>query len=160
MSPTISTLLTCLLAAALAFGVSACSDAGDSTGSESPSDGAGTSADGTTPQSAAGAPTITAISADKTALAVGADGTVVLTLSFSDPDGDVELARVQVGRKGGNTEPPLTVAFNGLAGQTQGRALVQLQLNTHEAVDLEVEVWLVDAKRNESPRVTQEINIE
>jgi hypothetical protein len=84
---------------------------------------------------------------------VGAPSVVSGTLSFTDPDGDVDQAQIDVVQPDG-TMLSTTTEITGAAGTTEGSIVVQLQVIANEAGTYEATLVLIDAMGNESEPLT------
>jgi len=103
------------------------------------------------------APTLVDVTLDKTEIAVGALETVKITITYSDPDGDVVKVGEQLVAPSGTSQAPNTLDLAEAAGQKEGTHAFALQLAAPAAGEAQVSFWLVDAQGNESGKVTRTI---
>lgn len=80
---------------------------------------------------------------------VGMLSTVTGTLGFSDPDGDVEEARIELSDPAGTTTTVMTEIV-GVSGMTEGTVVLQLAVLAMETGEHEATLTLIDAEGNES----------
>jgi uncharacterized protein YgbK (DUF1537 family) len=103
------------------------------------------------------APTITDVTLDKTEITVGSLETIKITVAYADPDGDVAKVDNQLVPQGGTSQPPGSLDIHEAAGQKEGTQAFALQIAAPAAGNADVVFWLVDARGNESQKVTKTI---
>ena len=103
-------------------------------------------------------PTLVDVTLDKTEIAVGALETVKITISYSDPDGDVAKLGEQLVTPSGTSQAPNVLDLPEAAGQKEGTHALAFQIAAPAAGEAQVSFWLVDAQGNESEKVTRTIS--
>lgn len=93
------------------------------------------------------APTISALTSDKTTIAVGSQQNLTLGFQFTDPDGDVTTAHATITIDG---VPPASAktAIQGASGQTAGAGAMIVGIIAPKAGEITVKVELEDAAGN------------
>jgi hypothetical protein len=104
-------------------------------------------------------PTLEHVIFDRTEVAVGRIETLTVTLDYADADGDVARLGRQLKLAGATTKAPELLDMPEASGQKQGRQQLAFQLGVSQAGAVDVDFWLVDAKGNESAKVTTTITV-
>lgn len=95
------------------------------------------------------APSLESLTLSAEDATIGSTSTIQGMLTFTDADGDLESAEIDVTDPGGNTSS-VSTPITGVSGTREGTVVVQLSLVPPEAGTYEARVILHDAEGNAS----------
>jgi len=106
------------------------------------------------------APTLANVTLDQATMEVGSQNVVTGTLDFSDPDGDVLEAGIEIVLPNGSRQalPPTPVAS--AEGLLEGTVALTLAIVPPMAGSYDLEIWLIDSGENDSNRLTVALTAE
>jgi hypothetical protein len=99
------------------------------------------------------APVVSSLTIQPNTVPVGQTTRATLTFGFTDVEGDVASAAIQIALPDGTLQPVQTIAAQGTAGQKNGTLGVLVDLTPPSAGQYTLSVWVTDVQENESNRL-------